>query len=569
MVNLTLNPCQEPFHYVCYHWEHQSADSTLSSAVKDAFASVIQGTDQSDPGRTLNRIYTSCISAVASTEPTENILVRGILEDVSSFVVAPYRFHNNLLLILTLSLTYSAFSPVHTNAERTGEKYRLGFWPENSSVIEFLSEGDEGAKREVLERLLVALNKEGTFHLSMTDVSNIASDISHSGKVEPEVIGNLSLLEQFVPQGAPSTFRSVLDKIYTFPANSTTVILQFPHLVRKILRFFADPANQPTAISYAIFEAAVLLMKQLLSVENFKPAQQFEECVRYLRNFRILLFALYARKLSNPVKDRLVLATAEDIKAVVIEKVSLLGDAGDKVKVSNTISELRVVVPSYVARLIKDLPDVSSNLFSNYLRNSAWTLRLQLSRFNARLGVTDIMNRKPYEEYVLVTRGHLFIAPVVLGWVATTNPEARFERSAAVGPVVADALWKLVLDNTTWSATAEKKLGILRKCASKKASSYRYPVLSLQTAAWTARDSTWNTPRLVWSLWEASISQVFYLRYIHFVACLRVIAGIESEDQAVADVAFVAATPDFRKAFNCSLPVENNGTCAQEIEGLE
>ncbi|KAK8784653.1 hypothetical protein V5799_008983 [Amblyomma americanum] len=570
MVNLTLDPCQEPFLYVCYYWKSQSSDSTLRGLEGQAFASVLQGTEQSEAGRALHRIYMSCISTLASTEPIQFTVVRGLLEVISSPVVAPYSFEDNLRLVLTLSLSCRVFLPVSISAEWQGKKYMLRFWSQNSSIAPFLSGDYEATKRDGLEYLLTVLNDLGIFNLSMTDVSTIVMNFERKRQAEPKVSGNLRLLELLVPQGSAPTFKSVLDKIHSFPANNTAVDIDSFETIRSILSFLTTPANQPMAVSYAIFEAAVWLYKDTLHWSGLKPAPLLQHCVTYVKHFRMLIFAFYAERLSDPVKDLQARATVNSIKTTVIEKLSLLGEGIDRVSVSSYITRLELVLPAQLVAFIKRLPDVSGNMFSNILLREAWLLKVRLSVLNLRMAVTNILNRRTFDEYVQVTSGYIFIAPITLGLVGTTNPDAQFERSAAIGPLVADALWTLVLENTTWSAKAEEKLDRLRKCASDRSDhSLRYPVLSLQTAAWSARQDTWHKSFLVWSLWTASISQVFYLRYIHFAACLRVITRVSTEEEAITNVAFVNSTPDFRDAFNCPPPVDEDGeSCAQQMRSL-
>ncbi|KAH9363674.1 hypothetical protein HPB48_000831 [Haemaphysalis longicornis] len=558
LVNLTVNPCSEIFHYVCHGWNEKGANTLDVDAAKltSPFA-IMKSTTPNGAGRSLSAIFRSCIRL--PTRPLEQEVLQALI-DIAP-LAPPYGFKEILNLIVALSLKYNVFLPVTIKDLENG--YGLLIKPGIPAVMNF------PGGNIALEPLFGRFKVVSGLPVTMNEVLATAYNLPKASSSRTTTNGNLSLLETLLRGDSPITFRSILTTVFPFPEETTVVVKSF-QAVMDTLSLLTAPNNQPTAMAFVFFDAAAVTYKLMYGLSVTSKMHLVDRCAQSIAHFRLLTFKAITEAVVSKSKDERVLATVSDVKETIISRLSSLGEERDRLLVSKLLGELKTVLPSYAVKTITRTPNISENFVTNQLINEEVQLLYGLSHDTLHRTLLKIMVIAPYFPLVEVEGNYLVITPAVYSFVATTRSEAHFDVLASMGALVADALWQLVLKTDAWSARVNAMLTKLKSCSAKGGGmGLAFPTLSLETVALAARKSDWEKPVLVLDLLKSSLSQVFFMRFVYFTACRRSIFHGTEEAHAKEVVAFVNGTPGFREAFHCRdvVPQENN-TCIDGVKAL-
>ncbi|KAH9372337.1 hypothetical protein HPB48_000399 [Haemaphysalis longicornis] len=254
---------------------------------------------------------------------------------------------------------------------------------------------------------------------------------------------------------------------------------------------------------------------------------------------------------------------------MVLRKSWLLMQKDDWALAKLLLSKVNAIVPSQLLLNVSREPSTSANFHVNVLRHRQWHLLTMLSHDFEGIPVMMSAQRAFYDQSVVSGGKTIVVSKFVIATLNSHNRSLTLESAAAVGASVADLLWHMIFEYQGWPQETRARLQALKSCANPlglPSFGLRYASLSLQTAAWAAVDQDWHDLKYAWSLWRSSESQLFFMLYTYFWACSSP-AIYDFHEIDIAHIRetmpFVTNTPDFKKAYSCSVP--DNDSCAAII----
>ncbi|KAK8769346.1 hypothetical protein V5799_014190 [Amblyomma americanum] len=312
-----------------------------------------------------------------------------------------------------------------------------------------------------------------------------------------------------------------------------------------------------------VVKAAYLLWLSVASsAEQFYASydgswpQVFQVCNDSLETISEIWDLFTAEILTTSQKDEQAIVTFAAVKKAVFWdcRRSWLFEGEDAARLESHFKEFALLTPTASSTMPVALPKPTPDFAENLLRGRAFNFEA----FRARLW--GLQDAQVFDTGIIrVVGGRYFLLPAFFyDAIRPSSPASQLANMAALGWLVAESMWSVVLYGIVWNAKTDANLQKLRACFVRTyLSSDRNPQLTNATVAASLALTSllsafhrpdWNTTRTLFSTLKMSHGQLFYT----LAAYLRCPTVEYPELVGYVNVPLMYVN-DFANVFDCQL----------------
>ncbi|KAK8774527.1 hypothetical protein V5799_010937 [Amblyomma americanum] len=307
--------------------------------------------------------------------------------------------------------------------------------------------------------------------------------------------------------------------------------------------------------AYLLWLSVASIAEQFYTSYDGSWPQVFQICNDSVEAINEIWDLFTAEILTTPQKDEQAIVTFSAVKDAVFWdcRRSWLFEAEDAARLESHFKELALLTPTASTTMPVALPKPTPDFAENLLRGRAFNFEA----FRARLW--GLHAAQVFDTGIIpVVGGRYFLLPAFFyDVIRPTSPSSQLANMAALGWLVAESMWSVVLYGIPWNSKTEANLQKLRACFVRTyLGSDRNPTwtnvtmaasLGLSSLLSAFRRPDWNVTRMAFSALEMSHGHLFY----SLATYLRCPTAEYQEFVSYVNVPLMYVN-DFANVFHCS-----------------
>ncbi|KAH6931605.1 hypothetical protein HPB50_025673 [Hyalomma asiaticum] len=325
--------------------------------------------------------------------------------------------------------------------------------------------------------------------------------------------------------------------------------------IRVLYNFFSQEGGSSTKAAYLLWHTIVSGLEEFSVDDSTYSPQVFSICTNSLHKMPELWSLFQAEVLTNHEKDmtaRHVFATIKDAVHGRLVNGTLI-EAEDIDMVHSFFRNVTLWTPMSASNASVPVPKASADFADNLLRGRAYDVGANI----ARVSSIRARNTNSYRDVLLINHRYLLLSSFTYNFVFPGSTNFHLLNMAVLGQLFAEILWVLTFYAIPWQQKTASNLRNFTACFNKVylknsidflwESSVLFTALGLSTVVKAVNLSDWHTVKPAWSLWRLSHAQFFYI-FGSYQHCPK---DSTPEDKLTINVPLMYVE-DFAMAFKCS-----------------
>ncbi|KAH6927971.1 hypothetical protein HPB50_010066 [Hyalomma asiaticum] len=519
--NLSVDPCHNAYEHTCSR-RATSGTRYLESQASILSSDPVRGFPATRAGRAIAAYYRACLGTWMTNASVGQISAEAVLKYTK--ITSPMAPESLLQLILELPLKYSLPSVIDARVKTVpGEESSTILVLRFPATSRLSSVFDSQELAEVKTDIVDTINDVLTSAVGVPDFDKFIQD--HSGSQSREETSTVLSLLSLTTRVTTKEWVEVLSRLVNY--DTLVGISGVPiRILNTTLDKFLDPAGQPQTTAVALISSSMHLASRIRTRARYSQERN-SFCELHAQELRPLWIQDKIGHLSTPAQDIGIRSTYLTLVGVVLRKVGNMMTVEELEKLASTLNNVRLLLPSEVARQDDVMPSFDFTFAQAYLEGREYMFRTSVYRTRTLgIGVDFIAD---VEKQTTTSRGRTLTVPLIIyRMLQLTNNTDPLVAMPTLGVPLARAIWEMIF-SVKWNNSFSESFSTRREClvqSVKEGTWLPSPMrpselswLSLDTCAEACRSDHWSDRLEGIGPWNLTRAQVFYMIYVTYHHC--------------------------------------------------
>ncbi|KAH7938308.1 hypothetical protein HPB49_022418 [Dermacentor silvarum] len=563
--NLSLNPCHNVYEHTCF--SHATSGSRYYENQARIFSSdPVRGFPATVAGRAIAAYYRSCLGLSGMNESVGQTAAQAILKYTS--VTSPMATESLLELILQLPLKYNLPSVLDVQVKRAPVEESSTILVVRLGTASRLSRDYDSRELAVVKSDIVdTINDALTSTVDVQSIDNFLRDLPKSTPSQEETNTVDSLLS-LTTRVTAKQWVEILARMTNYDTLVAVSGVSM-HILNATLEKFLNPELQPRTTAIALISSSMHLASRITTHARY--SQDWNDfCELNAQELRPLWIQDKLGHFSTHSQDIGIRSTYLTLVGIVLRKVANMMPSEDLEKLTVQLNNVRLLLPSEVARKDEVMPAFDLTFAQAYLEGREYMFRTSMYRTRTLgIGVDFI---EDIEKQTTTSRGRTLTVPLIIyRMLQLQNNTDPLLVMSTLGVPLARAVWKIMF-SISWNNNFSETFRAHRECLAQSIkegtwlpSSMRpseLSWLSLESCMEACRSDHWSDRLEGIDPWNLTRAQAFYMIYVTYHHCKPAFGQTLPLATFDADT-LMFSFPDYLASYQCNDTASSNAasTC--------